>query len=203
MTTATWHLKGDFLELCNCDVACPCVMNEYPVAPTEGYCDGGFTWHIEDGAFDGVKLDGLNFAFFHHAPGKMNDGDWTSAVYIDSRADEGQRAALAQILSGDQGGPMANYMAMTGNFLGIQYVPIEYKRDGNARSVSIEGVTDYAVDALVKSGFETPIRLDSVRGWVPWMNLARGVTGSYTDRGLQFENAGKNGFCGPFAWPKA
>ena len=203
MATESWHLSGDFLELCNCEVACVCVMVGSDATPTEGYCDGGFVWHIEDGEFDGVTLNGLNFAFFHHAPGIMSEGNWTSAVYVDERADERQRDALTEVLSGRHGGPMEGYMALTGEFKGVKFAPIDYKVEGNTRSVSIPAVSDYTVEALTKPGFDAPIRLENVRGWVPWMTLARGTKGAYTDHGLPFENTGKNGFCGPFAWPRA
>ena len=203
MTTADWHLNGDFLELCNCEVACPCVMVGNDATPTEGFCDGGFIWHIEHGEFDGVALDGLNFAFLHHAPGRMSEGNWTAAVYVDERSDERQREALVEILSGKHGGPMENYMALTGNFLGIKYVPIDYKIDRRTRSVSIPAILDFSVEGLMKPAFEAPIRLENIRGWVPWMSLARGTKGTYADHGLHFENTGRNGFCGPFQWPRA
>ncbi len=204
MTAATdWHLKGDFLELCNCRVGCPCILIAQTVAPTEGTCDGGFAWHIEEGQLGGVELDGLNFAFLHSAPGIMAEGNWTTAGYVDERATPEQREALATIVTGQAGGPLQAYMALSGRFLGLKYVPIEYHADGNTRSVLIPGILDFAVEGMQKAAFSEPIRLENIRPWVPWMALAKGVRGAYTDHGLQFENTGRNGHYGPFRWPRA
>ena len=202
MTAANWHLSGDFLELCNCEVACLCVIQGLTATPTEGHCDGGFAWHIEDGEFNGVVLNGLNFAFLHATPGIMSEGNWTAAIYVDERADQPQREALGEILSGKIGGPMENYMALIGNFLGIKYVPIDYKVEGHTRSVSIPAILDFNVEGLMKPGFSDAIRLENARAWVPWMALAKGTRGTYTDHGLRFENTGRNGHYGPFLWPR-
>ena len=203
MTTADWHLRGDFLELCNCRVGCRCILQGLTEEPSEGHCDGGYAWHIEEGEFNGVVLHGLNFALLHSTPGIMAQGNWTAAVYVDERADQRQREALGEILSGKVGGPMENYMALTGNFLGIKYVPIDYKIEGRTRSVSIPAILDFSVEGLLKPGFSDAIRLENARGWVPWMAQAKGTKGTYTDYGLWFENTGRNGHYGPFLWPRA
>ena len=202
MTTANWHLSGDFLELCNCEVGCRCILIAQTEKPTEGNCDGGFAWHIEDGEFNDIALNELNFAFLHATPGIMAEGNWTAAIYVDERADQRQREALEEILSGKAGGPMENYMALTGNLLSIKYVPIDYKIEGRTRSVSIPAILDFNVEGLMKPGFSDAIRLENARGWVPWMFLAKGTKGTYTDYGLRFENTGRNGHYGPFGWPR-
>ncbi|PON10877.1 hypothetical protein C2W62_47760, partial [Candidatus Entotheonella serta] len=56
-------------------------------------------------------------------------------MYIDERADDAQRQAFDQILSGDMGGPMARFSRMTETFLGTRYVPITYTQAGKTRSV--------------------------------------------------------------------
>ena len=52
MTTESWHLKGEYFENCNCDVLCPCVIPGPPNDPTEGHCDVGFAFHIQEGIMD-------------------------------------------------------------------------------------------------------------------------------------------------------
>jgi hypothetical protein len=42
------------------------------------------------------------------------DGNWKTAVYIDEHANDQQREALSQILSGTMGGPMERCMRLTG-----------------------------------------------------------------------------------------
>jgi hypothetical protein len=197
-----WHLSGDFLELCNCRVGCPCLLIGQTVAPTEGTCDGGFVWHIEQGHFGGVEVDGLNFAFIHSAPGIMAEGNWTTAAYVDERASPPQRDALATIVCGQAGGPLQAFMALSGRFLGLKYVPIEYHVDGGMPTASIPRILDFAVEGMQKAAFSEPIRLQNTRPWVPWMALAKGVRGTYQDYGLHFEDTGRNGHFGPFQWPR-
>jgi Protein of unknown function (DUF1326) len=37
------------LVACNCDYGCPCNFN---ALPTQGKCEGGWTWHVDGGGFD-------------------------------------------------------------------------------------------------------------------------------------------------------
>ena len=59
MVNETWELRGDYFENCNCEILCPCVIPVPPGAPTEGHCDVGFAFHIEEGNYNGVSLGGL------------------------------------------------------------------------------------------------------------------------------------------------
>ena len=53
---AQWRIKGDLLGACNCDWGCPC---NFDAPPTNGTCQGVYTWHIREGRFGDVVLDGL------------------------------------------------------------------------------------------------------------------------------------------------
>ena len=66
---AQWHLSGDYFENCNCSVVCPCLVSKAPPLtsrPTEGVCDVGVIFHIENGRYGDVTLDGLNVALAIH-----------------------------------------------------------------------------------------------------------------------------------------
>jgi hypothetical protein len=76
-----------------------------PTDPTEGHCDVGFAFHIQEGDFGGVSLNNLIFVVIAYTPGNMGAGNWTTAVYIDEKANDAQRKALGRILSGEIGGP--------------------------------------------------------------------------------------------------
>ena len=102
--TASWRLKGKVLVACNCDWGCPCNFN---ARPTTGKCEGGWTWHVEDGAAGDVTLDGLNFSVYGNWPGAIHEGNGEALVVIDERADAAQRAAIEEILGGKVGGPWA------------------------------------------------------------------------------------------------
>ena len=98
----SWTLQGSVLVSCNCDYGCPCNFN---AKPTHGKCEGGWTWHVERGSFDGVPLDGLNFSVYANWPGAIHEGNGEALLLIDARADDRQRDALASLMKGDVGGP--------------------------------------------------------------------------------------------------
>ena len=57
-----WHLSGDYFENCNCSVVCSCLVSKAaPLTsrPTEGICDVALIFHIEEGRYGDVALDGL------------------------------------------------------------------------------------------------------------------------------------------------
>ena len=56
-----WHVRGSYLESCNCDAICPCrrVGGVGGGRSTHGICLGALSWLIEDGHADRIALDGL------------------------------------------------------------------------------------------------------------------------------------------------
>lgn len=204
-TPASWQITGDYFENCNCTVVCPCLIS--PAAPltarpTEGSCDVALVFHIDQGAYGTVGLDGLNVAIAAHTPGAMADGNWTLAAYIDERADDAQTAALGAIFGGAEGGPMAAFAPLVGTQLDARKVPITYRIQGKARSVEIPGIMTMAVEPLpsLHPGGEIwtanghPVAPDRLA-------LAIGRPDSrFTDHGMRWDNSGKNGHYAPIAW---
>lgn len=202
MTAAQqWRLRGEYFENCNCEVLCPCLLPGIQQDPTEGHCDMAFAFHIEEGDFGGVDVNGLNFVVAMFVPGKMSDPNWTMALYVDERANPEQRTSLDRILSGEIGGPMERWMAQTSNYLGVKYVPITFKAEGRTRSVSIPQVMDFNVEAIVRGNQNQPMRLENWRPWAPSLVMARGTENTYTDHDMSWDNTGKNGHYAQFQWP--
>jgi hypothetical protein len=54
---SAWNVKGLFMEACNCEAMCPCVVGN---APTPGICTVLLGYHVESGRKGDVTLDGLN-----------------------------------------------------------------------------------------------------------------------------------------------
>ena len=201
MATDGWRLKGDYFENCNCEVLCPCIFGGAAAVPTQGHCDVGFAFHIDEGEFNGVTFNGLNFVVIAYTPGIMSEGNWSTAVYIDQRADQRQRDALDRILSGEMGGPAERWMRLTGNFRGVKHSPITYTVEGHTRSVSIPGVMDFNVEGIVAGRRTEPMRLENTGHPVnPSLALARGTRSTYTDHGMTWDNTGKNGHYSTFEW---
>jgi hypothetical protein len=98
----SWRLSGRVLVACNCDWGCPCNFN---ARPTTGKCEGGWTWHVDDGSYGDVGLNGLNFSVYVKWPGAIHEGNGEALILIDERADSPQRAAIQELLGGKIGGP--------------------------------------------------------------------------------------------------
>ncbi len=201
MATDRWHLKGDYFENCNCEVLCPCVVAGAAAVPTEGHCDVGFAFHVQEGTFNRVTLNGLNFVVVVYTPGVMGEGNWTTAVYVDQRAGLPQRQAMGRILSGEMGGPAERWMRLTGNFLGIKHSPITYVAQENTRSVSIPAIMDFKVEGIVAGRRTEAMRLENTGHPVnSSLALARSTGSTYTDHGMSWDNTRKNGHYSPFEW---
>ena len=102
-----WSLQGTVLIACNCDYGCPC---NYNARPTSDYCEGGWTWVIEQGERDGDSLDGLACSVFAAWPGAIHEGGGKAVAFYDERADDEQRRHLETLLRGDDGGPWSIFI---------------------------------------------------------------------------------------------
>lgn len=116
----TWRLAGDYFETCSCTYLCPCVPTNLAGQPTKGHCYFAFVFHVEQGRYRNVKLDGLNFAILGYSPGAMAEGNWSVGLITDEQASAEQQQALTAIASGQAGGPMAAVAPLIGKFLGVQ-----------------------------------------------------------------------------------
>ncbi len=101
MTRTQWRIKGSIIGACSCDWGCPCSFN---APPTYGRCEGGYTWHIDDGKFGDVELDGLNMSWIAQSPGPMHEGHVNAHRYSGGSEQDhsGKYAELAPI---EYGGP--------------------------------------------------------------------------------------------------
>ena len=120
-----WRLVGDWFDVCKCTIPCPCTFAQ---APSEGDCEGILAWHIREGTWGDVRLDGLNVL----ALGAFEGNVWTGAkvaigIYMDERADERQREALQTIFGGQAGGWPGEFASMVGEIRGIEYAPITFE----------------------------------------------------------------------------
>src|SRR4051812_50171639 len=73
--TATWHVRGDYFETCNCDYLCPCIYTNLAGKPTKGRCDFALIFHVIDGEYQGTRLDDRTFAVIGYTPGVMGEGN--------------------------------------------------------------------------------------------------------------------------------
>jgi len=141
-----WSLQGNYFESCSCDIVCPCIFLR---PPSRGYCEALVAWHIKKGHMSSTKLDGLNVAVWLRAPSTLTDGKWRLALYIDDKADEKQKEALASIYGGKVGGHPAVLAGFVSELLGVKSASIEFKEEGKKCHLVVKGIAEnemYAID---------------------------------------------------------
>ena len=102
----SWRIEGDYFESCNCEAICPCRMVGGVAGgrSTYGICLGALSWRVETGEKDGVDLSGLAAALVCRYDDDEPGSPWRFVLHVDARGDDGQRAALEDILLGRAGG---------------------------------------------------------------------------------------------------
>ncbi|MDQ2984870.1 MAG: DUF1326 domain-containing protein [Actinomycetota bacterium] len=143
-----WYMEGAWFKNCNCDPGCPCDFNQFP---THDHCEGMVAMRIGKGTFGDVDLSGLNWAAIVQWPGAMHEGNGTVVPIVDERADESQREALLQIMSGQQGDTLFEIIAaVCPNVKEPQFVPFEFEFDLDSRTgrVTAGEVLETEVDTM-------------------------------------------------------
>ena len=96
--------------------------------PARVFCEGEYVWCLDQGEYEGVQLDGLNFGMFCHSPAAIHLGNLTTAVIVDVRANPEQKVVLKSKLTKIV--PFGISSDLTRNFLGIRYEEFEVHLDG-------------------------------------------------------------------------
>ncbi len=131
-----WRIQGDWWDLCNCAIGCPCVFSS---PPTLGYCEGVLTWLIRDGSYGDVKLGGLAVVLVIRFEGTVFEKNRQFGFLIDDRADQAQRDALETIFLGKAGGAFAAWADLTIKVDGVEFVKIEVSQDAENWRVDVPG----------------------------------------------------------------
>jgi hypothetical protein len=201
---ASWNIKGQYMETCNCKLLCPCTWSNLAAQPTEGACDAAVAMRIDEGQKDGVKLDGLSFVVMLHSPGPMGQGNITVGLIVDEAANERQVDAIRTIATGEAGGPMAGLAPLVGKVAGIEKRPIRFTQDGMKFSLSAGELLDQAcegLESLVAPG--EAIAIDNVAHPVNTrLSLARATHSRFHVFGIDWEDTTgtRNGHFAPFDW---
>ena len=207
MATTSWEIRGDYFETCSCDYLCPCIFTNLAGPMPKGKCTFAMVFHVNEGQYDGTRLDDLTFALVGHAPsGSMLDGNWSAGVITDDKASSEQQQALLAIASGQAGGPMAPLSGLIGNFLGMEARPIRFEKNGLKRSVTIPGVLEQGVEGVAGVNQEEPLYIDN--GPHPAnsrLALAKSTGSHLHALGLDWDDdsGNVNGHFAPFNWRAA
>ena len=193
-----WTIEGDYLEACNCDVACQCIWME---TPDDGVCQVSLSWHIRSGSYGDVELDGLHATWLASCEGNPFDPDvtWPLVVLLDERADADQRAALEAIFAGEAGGIFGVAIDTHAERVEVADAPFSFDREGGSFALEIGEVV--AVRAAEQAGVLGEVGRVSPHPFTSSLEMTTGkstaATVSYDDE-FTWDVSGNNSFLGDF-----
>ena len=201
---STWQITGQYMETCNCAFLCPCITSNLTARPTEGDCKAAITMHIDKGAKDGVKLDGLSFIVMMHSPGAMGEGNITVGLIVDDTASDQQLEAISAIATGAAGGPMAALGPLVGRIAGVERRPILFEADGLNRTVRAGELVDQACEGVASASAPgQAICIDNTAHPVnSRLSLAKATRSRFHVFGIDWDDTTgtRNGHFAPFTW---
>jgi hypothetical protein len=118
-----YEVEGRLLEVCTCNVLCPCWVGE---DPDGGTCDSVLGWAVDKGTVEGVDVSGLTLALSVHIPGNVFAGNWRAVVYVDDRSTEEQQDALLKVFTGQLGGAIADLAGLIGEVLTVERIAVDF-----------------------------------------------------------------------------
>jgi len=135
-----YKIEGKLLEVCSCNVLCPCWIGEDPVG---GTCDSAMAWHIDKGEIEGVDVAGQTLAMSVHIPGNvLTPASWKAAVFVSDSATDEQHGAILKVFTGQLGGAIADFAALIGEVVSVERVPITFTVDEGKGRLVIGSVAD-------------------------------------------------------------
>jgi hypothetical protein len=135
-----YEIEGRLLEVCSCNILCPCWVGE---DPDGGTCDSAMAWQIDKGQIEGVDVAGLTFALSVHIPGNvLTPKSWKAAVFVSDTASDEQQGALLKVFTGQLGGAIADFAGLIGEVVSVERVPITFTVDEGKGRLVIGSVAD-------------------------------------------------------------
>jgi hypothetical protein len=157
-------------------------------------------YHIQKGSYgQDINLDGLDAIYAASWPKAIHEGNGTMQLFITTKANERQREALVNILSGQASGegPFALFASTMKYILDPQYVDINAKIDGRKSSFSVPEIMEVQVENFKNpvTGEDQDTKIQLPKGFI-WKlaEAAKTKIMRITTPHLNFDEAGKNAF---------
>ncbi|EEE36759.1 hypothetical protein RKLH11_593 [Rhodobacteraceae bacterium KLH11] len=201
MSPTDWAIKGELILNCSCDVFCPCVVSLGAHPPTEGYCHAWMGIVIDEGHYEGEDLSGLNVGLLVDIPGRMGEGQWKVAAYVDERASGKAYNGLLQIFSGQAGGTTGLFTMLVSDIIGAERAPVQIERDGAKRRITIGRKIQGEIEMLTGKDPEHPVMVSNSKYWMgPDIIVAKGTKSKVRDYGRVWDFGGKSAEICPIDW---
>ncbi len=201
VTPTDWSIKGELFLNCSCTVFCPCVVSLGQHLPTEGDCKAWMAIAIDEGNFEGEDLSGLNVGLMVEIPGRMAEGDWRVAAYVDERASEKAYNGLLQIFSGGAGGTTGLFTMLVSEIINAEREKVEIVRDGRKRGLYIGRKIRGEIEMLEGADEDHPVMVSNSKYWMgPDIIAAVGLKSKVRDFGRVWDFGGKSAEICPIDW---
>ena len=175
-----YDIEGKLLEVCTCNVLCPCWIGE---DPDGGTCDSALAWHIDGGSIEGVDVTGRTVAISVHIPGNVLAGSWKAAVFVDEGATDEQQAQLLKVFTGSLGGAIADLAGLIGEVVSVERVPITFTVDGGRGRLTIGSIADADVIPYTGATGNPTILSETIFSTIPGSPVYAAKAGHFTRDG--------------------
>jgi hypothetical protein len=159
-----YRLEGRLLEVCSCDVLCPCWIGEDPDGET---CEAIAAYHIDSGTINGLDVSGLTIALLTDIPGNVLKGNWRVVAYVSDHATPEQTQALADVWTGKLGGPVADLAGLVGEVAGLENVPITFTVEGGEGTIIIGDVAEAVMAPYMGATGKATILSETIFSTIP------------------------------------
>lgn len=201
MSPTEWAIKGELFLNCSCEVFCPCVVSLGKHPPTEGDCRAWMAIAIDEGHYEGEDLSGLNVGLMVEIPGRMAEGGWQVAAYVDERASGKAYNGLLEIFSGQAGGTTGLFTMLVSDIVGAEREKVEIVREGNRRGLYIGRKIQGEIEMIEGAKPGEPVVISNSRYWMgPDIIAARGLKSKVRDFGRVWDFDGKSAEICPINW---
>jgi len=174
-----YHLEGRLLEVCNCNVLCPCWIGE---DPDNGTCDTIVAWRFDKGKIEGVDVGGTTIALIAHVPGNILQGNWRAAVYVSDNATPQQKDAILKVYTGKLGGPVGDLVKLVGEVVSVESVPIKFEVQGGKGTIKVGEAGHAELEPYIGPSGKTTTLTDTVFSTVPGAPVFVGKSASYRSK---------------------
>ncbi|WP_424971658.1 DUF1326 domain-containing protein [Dinoroseobacter sp. S76] len=196
-----WEIKGELFLNCSCDLFCPCVVSLGKHPPTEGHCHAWMAIRIDEGHFEGESLSGLNVGLMVEIPGRMAEGGWRVAAYVDERSSQKAYNGILKIFSGAAGGTTGLFTLLVSDIVGAERAPVEIVTDGARRSIKIGRKIEGEIEMIGGADPNHPVMVSNSKYWMgPDIIVAKGLKSRVRDYGRMWDFGGKSAEICPIHW---
>lgn len=201
MKPRDWAIKGELILNCSCTVFCPCVVSLGKHEPTEGDCKAWMGIAIDEGHFEGESLAGLNVGLMVYIPGRMADGGWQVAAYVDDRASGKAYQGILEIFSGAAGGTTGLFTLLVSDIINAEREKVEIIRDGRKRSLIVGRKINGEIEMIEGGSPDHPVMITNSKYWMgPDIIAAKGLKSKVRDFGKMWDFSGKSAEICPIDW---